>query len=176
MGELKPPTPLRRIIASTLSSFKNWKRAGATFTTSLMFYSLFAFNTNLPWNLEILRTGNWLQILDYGTASLLASGILGFSLTAFYSVVAGVTVVVTVVTLKTNGLELSGIGSTAPGFLAAGCSCGLGIAGILGMAGVTSALPFQGNLIKLLGVSLMLYALAELGKSEKCDININYRS
>lgn len=176
MGKLDPALRAKRILASTISAFKNWKRTTLTIAVSAFFYSLFAFNTNISWNSEILRTGAWLQILEYGTASILTSGITSLLITVIYSALAAVTVVITLLSLRSNGLSISGLGGSLPGFLVAGCSCGVGLAGLIGIAGLTSTLPFNGDLLKIAGILVMLYALEELGKPEKCDVEISYES
>jgi len=140
-----------------------------------VFYTVFAFNTSLLWNWEAFTTGNWSQILSRGTSNLLIQGYLSFALTVIYSVVAGITLVSSLVALRSTGLEKS-VGGALPGFLVAGCSCGVGLASLIGLAGFTAALPFNGELVKAGGIVLMFYALSELGRSGTCDVRVNLSS
>jgi hypothetical protein len=51
-----------------------------------------------------------------------------------------------------------------PGLLAAGCaSCGAGVLGALGFVGAMAALPFDGNLLRIGGIGLLLAFLGRAG-------------
>ncbi|NHN49282.1 hypothetical protein G9464_17045 [Halostella sp. JP-L12] len=59
-----------------------------------------------------------------------------------------------------------------PGLLAAGCaSCGAGVLGALGFVGAMAALPFDGNLLRLGGIALLLFFLGRAGDPRTCSLD-----
>lgn len=102
----------------------------------------------------------------------LTTGYLGITLIASYAVLTGVAV--------TNALTLvrrahrrgaSTIIGVLPGLLAAGCaSCGAGMLGALGFVGAMAALPFDGNLLRLGGIGLLLVFLGRAGDPRTCAV------
>jgi hypothetical protein len=64
-----------------------------------------------------------------------------------------------------------------PGFLAAGCaSCGAGVLGALGFVGAMAALPFEGNLLRLGGIVLLVFFLGRTGDPRTCSIDGEFLS
>jgi hypothetical protein len=58
-----------------------------------------------------------------------------------------------------------------PGFLAAGCaSCGAGVLGVFGFFGTMAALPFEGNLLQLGGILMLLFFAGRTGNPQTCSI------
>lgn len=103
----------------------------------------------------------------YGTA-----GWLGIGLLAAYALLTGVAVTNAVALYRrprrTGASTAAGI---APGILAAGCaSCGAGILGALGFVGAMALLPFDGNLLRVGGILLLLYVLGRSGDPRTCTI------
>jgi hypothetical protein len=102
----------------------------------------------------------------------LTTGYLGLALVAAYTVLTGIAV--------TNALALvqrahrrgaSTIVGVLPGLLAAGCaSCGAGVLGALGFVGAMAALPFDGNLLRLGGIALLLVFLGQAGDPRTCAV------
>jgi hypothetical protein len=103
----------------------------------------------------------------------LTTGYLGLALVAAYAVLTGIAV--------TNALALvqrarrrsaSTIVGVLPGLLAAGCaSCGAGVLGALGLVGAMAALPFDGNLLRIGGIGLLLFFLGRAGDPRTCSLN-----
>ena len=108
-------------------------------------------------------TGN-----TYATA-----GWLGVSLIVVYAVLTGVAVVVAGRQVRTRGLaQAGGLSSLLPGLVAAGCaSCGAGLVGLVGAAGAVALLPFHGNLLRALGIVLLLGYLASAGDPTVCRVD-----
>jgi hypothetical protein len=165
-----------RILAATLSSISDWKRALGTSFIVLLTYFFFAFNTNIPWNIDILSSGllNFPRVLYLGTVTMIQGGYFGFLLKIIYAVMIGVTVMNFGIQLTRDNLSKSSLTSLGPGLLAGGCGCGIGILSIVGLAGATALLPFNGNLLMIAGLGLMLYALNDMGDPEKCDVKVSY--
>ncbi|NHN42876.1 hypothetical protein G9C85_14745 [Halorubellus sp. JP-L1] len=103
----------------------------------------------------------------------LSTGRLGLVLVAAYAVLTGVAV--------TNAIALvrrawrrgaSTIVGVLPGVFAAGCaSCGAGVLGALGFVGAMAALPFDGNLLRVGGIALLLLFLGRAGDPRTCTID-----
>jgi hypothetical protein len=103
----------------------------------------------------------------------LTTGYLGLALVAVYAVLTGIA--------ATNALALvqrahrrgaSTIVGVLPGLLAAGCaSCGAGVFGALGFVGAMAALPFDGNLLRLGGIALLLVFLGRAGDPRTCAVD-----
>ncbi|MFC6730566.1 hypothetical protein ACFQDG_18090, partial [Natronoarchaeum mannanilyticum] len=54
----------------------------------------------------------------------------------------------------------------------AGCaSCGAGVLGALGFVGAMAALPFDGNLLRVGGIALLLFFLGRAGDPQTCSID-----
>lgn len=59
-----------------------------------------------------------------------------------------------------------------PGVVAAGCaSCGAGVLGALGFVGTMAALPYDGNLLRVGGIVLLLFFLGRAGDPRTCSID-----
>lgn len=115
--------------------------------------------------------------LFYAVAALtretyLTVGWVGLALVATYAVLAGVAVTNAVALLgRARRTGASTILGVVPGVLAAGCaSCGAGVLGALGFVGAMAALPFQGNLLRLGGIALLLFFLGRTGDPLTCSI------
>ncbi|AWB28625.1 hypothetical protein HARCEL1_04235 [Halococcoides cellulosivorans] len=103
----------------------------------------------------------------------LSTGAIGLALVAGYAVLTGVAVTNAVAILgrarKTGASTLLGV---VPGVLAAGCaSCGAGVLGALGFVGAMAALPFDGNLLRLGGIVLLLVFVGRAGDPRTCAID-----
>jgi len=115
--------------------------------------------------------------LFYAVAALtretyLTVGWVGLGLVATYAVLAGVALTNAVALLgRARRTGASTVLGVVPGVLAAGCaSCGAGVLGALGFVGAMAALPFQGNLLRLGGIALLLFFLGRTGDPLTCSI------
>ncbi len=102
----------------------------------------------------------------------MSSGVLGVALTAVYSIFTGAGLMVFYSSVRTKGLDnLLRAGSFAPAVLVGGCaSCGAGILGLMGFMGAVSFFPFEGNLVRLAGLLLIVYYLSEEGDPGVCNL------
>lgn len=108
------------------------------------------------------------------TANTYASiGPFGLGLVVAYAVLTGVAL--TNVATQLRMQDVSGVRDllgVVPGLLASGCaSCGAGVLGLLGFAGALAAMPFDGNLLRLGGIVLLLFFLARSGDPRSCRVN-----
>ncbi len=103
----------------------------------------------------------------------LSTGAVGLVLVTGYAVLTGIA--------TTNALALVGrarrrgastIVGVLPGVVAAGCaSCGAGVLGALGFVGAMAALPYDGNLLRVGGIVLLLFFLGRAGDPRTCSID-----
>ena len=102
----------------------------------------------------------------------LSTGWLGIGLVAAYAVLTGVaTINALALVRQARRTGASTIVGVLPGVLAAGCaSCGAGVLGALGFVGAMAALPFDGNLLRLGGIALLLFFLGRAGDPQTCSI------
>lgn len=153
---------------------KSWKSRLATLITSSIVFMLLAFSTDIRWHLQTIQNGipYWDDALLNSIISLSLGGSFTVTLSIIYALLTGAVLTSIGIQLLNRNIAFKGVGSVIPGFLATGCaSCGLGLTGLFGFAGATALLPFNGDLLKILSIILLIYALHELGKSPVCRVN-----
>jgi len=151
----------------------NGRQILLTFFGSFLAYSILAY-FSLPTYSSQLLSRSWTyfpEIIRLATLGMIdTTGLIGLGLTVTYSIITGITVTNTYLSLKTK--KFSGIlnlGGFLPGLLVTGCaSCGLGLLAAFGFTGALAALPFDGNLIKLGGIAIMAGLLHRSGDPNVC--------
>ncbi len=108
----------------------------------------------------------------------LTTGYLGLTLVAAYAVLTGVAVANALAQVRrARRRGASTIVGVIPGRLAAGCaSCGAGVLGALGFVGAMAALPFDGNLLRIGGIGLLLFFLGRAGDPRTCSVDGGVRA
>ena len=101
-----------------------------------------------------------------------SSGMIGLLLTSVYSLLVGVSV--SVLYMQLSMKDFSSIHESLayiPGLVVSGCAgCGAGLLGLTGFAGALALLPFNGNLVRLGGILMMIFLLGRTGNPRKCEI------
>ncbi|WP_440991605.1 hypothetical protein [Haloarchaeobius baliensis] len=102
----------------------------------------------------------------------LTTGWVGLGLVVLYALLTGVALTHTAALYRqARGRGASSLATVLPGVLAAGCaSCGAGVLGMLGFVGAMAALPFQGNLLRVAGILLLVGFLARTGDPRTCSV------
>ncbi len=151
----------------------NKKRALGTSTVGLSAFFLTVFSANPEYSIQMLTSGvqYWkIAFITRFSGMFATSGYAGIFLTLIFAMLVGVTMTNTAVQLRRNRLNLSGLGAL-PGFLAGGCaSCGVGVLSLLGFGGVLASMPFEGNLLRLGGVLLLMALVVRTGNPDTCKI------
>lgn len=163
----------RDLYAGLEGSVSTKTRFLSTFLVGSLAFLLVVFSANPGYSIQMLTSG--LQYWDiafmtrfYGI--LANTGYTGVLLTAGFSTLVGMTMTNTVVQLKNSRLSADALGAL-PGFLAGGCaSCGVGVLTVLGFGGVLASMPFQGNLLRLGGIVLLLGLIVRTGDPDTCKI------
>ncbi|MDY6789359.1 MAG: hypothetical protein SVV03_05370 [Candidatus Nanohaloarchaea archaeon] len=158
------------------SALKSKKRVLGVLLSSATVYILLTLSSFPAYSVQML--GDSILYLDNALLALNANvlataGLTGIGLSIVYSAVSGVFIVNLYSSVKLNGV--SGMVETSgmlPAFVAGGCAgCGAGFLGFLGLLGLASALPFNGNGLKLGSIILVTASLAAIGDPELCDAN-----
>lgn len=164
-----------RVAAALISAFKTKRRSASTLSLSFLMFFIFAFNTNIPWNIDLLSDSifNLGQVLLNGYSSFIIAGEHRLVSIVLYSLLVGAAITNFVVQLIGENFNRKSLATVLPGFVAGGCGCGIGLLGLLGLGGATLALPFQGQLVVYAGLLLVTFALYDMGDPDVCDVKVN---
>lgn len=157
------------------SSVSSWQRVSTTVSLSAIVFFLLVLSSFPEYSYQMLTSGlhHWptafYSLLGNMRISVGTSSIL---ITALYSVFTGIAVTHLGIQFGNSQIDGKGLLSLGPGLLATGCiSCGAGVLGLLGFAGAATLLPLKGDLVKIVGILLLLYFLGKAGDPELCRIN-----
>ncbi|MFB6200036.1 MAG: hypothetical protein ABEJ83_04095 [Candidatus Nanohaloarchaea archaeon] len=154
--------------------FQSWKTGIATSILFLLSLSTIALSESITYSIQMLSAGTryWLPALTRRlNAIYVGGGLLSISITLLYSFLIAVTLTNLYTEAKHSGFKLRKLTGIGPGFIAAGCAgCGVGILSLVGATGAIALMPFQGKLIKLAGLTLLIYFLAKTGDPKTCAI------
>lgn len=144
---------------------------GVTFAT----YVLLVMSTMPEFALQMLGDGlHWFEFVVVSLTENIyeTDGWAGLGAIVLYAWLTGVAVVVAVGQLQIG--SSSGVASltgVAPALAASGCaSCGAGLLAFLGFAGGISLLPFDGALLRVGGLLLLVYFIGRAGHPERCRL------
>lgn len=163
---------LRDALAYPLTSDVRLLIAGAA---TLVTYALLVLSTFPQFSYQMLTrdpTALVYTISVLTREAYVTTGWIGIALVTAYALLTGVAVT-NVVTLfrRARRRGASTLAGVLPGVLAAGCaSCGAGVLGMLGFVGAMAALPFDGNLLRLGGIALLVFFLGRTGNPRTCSI------
>jgi hypothetical protein len=161
----------RKAVGFSVDSWR--KRVGVVLLSVLSF--LFFVGLTFPqyaFDLVISGPQYWYDAF----ASLLwlmreSSGLLGVSLVVLYAIATGVLSVVVLGSIKYRSNGSGGFLSVLPAVLFSGCaSCGAGLLGVIGAFGLASVFPFDGNLIRVMGILLVIGVLSWVGDPRECAV------
>lgn len=155
-------------------AFSSWKTRFAVVGVSIASFTLFVALTFPQYAFEMGTAG--LRYWDNAFFSLIwlmkeSSGILGVSLVVIYSLVTGILTVVVAGQVRYQSKGSGGFLTVLPAILFSGCaSCGAGLLGVIGAFGFASIFPFEGNLVRGVGIITVLVVLTWIGDPQKCRI------
>jgi len=155
--------------------FTSIGRTLATLAFAVATYALLILSSFPTYSMQMLSSD--LGYLDEAVLALTANtfesiGAIGLGLTVVYAAVTGIALTTAIGRIRhAGGVSARGLSSILPGLLASGCaSCGAGLLGTLGFVGALSTLPFDGNLLRLAGLVLLVAYLSRLGDPRYCAI------
>ncbi|WP_340099866.1 hypothetical protein [Salinibaculum salinum] len=164
-----------RFVAALVYPLTTGTRTLLSGLIAVVTYGLLILSAFPTYTIQMLQTD--LGYLDETVFALTANtyataGWFGVSLVVVYAVLTGVAVVVAGAQIRTQGVQRAGgLTGVLPGVLAAGCaSCGAGVLGLLGVAGVVALMPFHGNLLRGLGILVLVGYLSRTGDPTTCAI------
>lgn len=165
---------LTNLSAAVSYPFETWRGTIEVVVVSLAIYVLLILSTMPAFSLQLL--GDGLHWFDYVLVSLTETvyrtdGPSGLAIVVLYALLSGIAIVNAVAQLRVVGLSsLADVSGVLPGFLASGCaSCGAGLLGFLGFAGGVAVLPYDGALLRVGGLLLLLVFLGRAGHPERCS-------
>ncbi|WP_136716461.1 hypothetical protein [Halorientalis salina] len=175
MSGAAPDTHGGRFIAALAYPFTSTRRTLATAAFAVATYCLLILSTFPTYSMQMLGAGP--GFLDDAVLALTANtyetvGALGLGLTVVYAAVTGVALTIALGRLRVVGLSSArGLSALLPGLLASGCAtCGAGLIGLFGFVGALAMLPFQGNLLRLAGLVLLVGYLSRVGDPRHCAV------
>lgn len=155
--------------------FETWRGTIGLVLVTVATYVLLIVSTMPEFSLQML--GDGLHWFEYVVVSLTETvyrtdGWTGLGIIVLYALLSGIAIVNVVAQLRIVGLSsLTDLSGVVPGLLASGCaSCGAGLLGFLGFAGGLAALPYDGALLRVAGLALLLFFFGRAGHPERCAI------
>lgn len=171
--KINPNAWKRDLFQGLKSASANKKRALGTSLIGLFTFFITVFSANPEYSWQMINSGvqHWpLAFITRFTGLYANTGSVGILLTLAFSALVSVTLTNTVVQLRMNKLDISSLGAV-PGFLAGGCaSCGVGVMSLLGFGGVLASMPFEGNILRLGAVLILLALIIRTGSPDTCKI------
>lgn len=149
-------------------------RVGLSIVVSILSFIAFVMITFPQYAFEMVSSGYFVQMMDSLIWLILeSSGELGLVLLGVYSIVTGVLVTLVVGNLQFQAAGSGGVLSVLPAILFSGCaSCGAGLLGVIGAFGFASIFPFEGNLVRLVGILMVIGVFGWIGDPRECAIDI----
>jgi hypothetical protein len=155
--------------------FESWRGTVGAMLVGVVTYVVLVASTMPEFTLQML--GGGLHWLDYVVVSLTETiyrtdGWTGLAVIVLYAALTAVAVINVAAQVRvTRPSSLADLAGILPGLLASGCaSCGAGLLGFLGFAGALAALPFDGALLRVGGLVLLVAFLGRSGHPERCRI------
>jgi hypothetical protein len=168
-------THVSRLLAAVGYPFTTARRTLATTGFAVATYCVLVLSTFPTYSMQMLGAGP-----GYAADALLALtantyrtvGGVGLGLIVVYAVATGVALTTTVARVRDAGSTGAwDLWSVLPGLVASGCaSCGAGVFGLLGLVGALAAMPFDGNLLRLGGLVLLVGYLSRTGHPRRCEL------
>lgn len=166
---------LRNLSEAVVYPFETWRGTGGAVLVASLTYVLLLLSTMPTFSLQML--GDGLHWADYVVLSLTetvyrSGGAAGLGIVVAYAALTGVAVVNAAARLHVAGVSsLTDLSGVLPAFLASGCaSCGAGLLGVLGFVGGVAALPYDGALVRVGGLALLVFFLGRAGHPERCTV------
>ncbi|MFP9193624.1 hypothetical protein [Natronosalvus vescus] len=166
---------VRNLHEAVTYPFESWRGTAGLVVVTAVTYVVLVLSTMPEFTIQML--GDGLHWFDYVLRSLTETiyrtdGWTGLGIVVLYALLTGVAVVNVVAQLRIVGpSSLADLSGVLPGLLASGCaSCGAGLLGFLGFAGGLAMLPYEGALLRIAGLALILFFLGRAGHPERCRL------
>lgn len=169
---------IQRISAAAISSVKTPLRAVSTLLISSLLFLILSVNAYATRNFSLLSESltNIPTVLLNGIGSFQVQGTEMLALVVIYCITAGMAITAFGIQLRSKKLDLKTGAGIIPGFFAAGCGCGIGLLGLIGIGGVVGILPFGGRLALSIGIVFVVFTLYRFGDPNKCGVKVNVGS
>lgn len=166
---------VNKFFAGVVYPFQSISGTLGIITITTLIYAVTVLSIYPGYSLQLIGAGWWYMddaLLSLTRYSLTTSGITGVILTVLNALFGSIALVNIGSQLAVTGKDtIKGVSSLTPGLLASGCaSCGVGLISLAGVSGFLATLPFNGNLLRLGGVILIIGVIASIGNPRSCDL------
>ncbi|QFU83145.1 hypothetical protein [Natronorubrum aibiense] len=166
---------LMNLSAAVWYPFETWRGTIGLLVVAFVTYVLLILSTMPEFSLQMLGDGvHWFEYVLVSLTETVyrTDGWTGLGTIVLYALLSGVAIVNAAAQLRIVGLSsLTDLSGVLPGLLASGCaSCGAGLLGFLGFAGGLAMLPYDGALLRVGGLALLVFFLGRAGHPEQCAI------
>ena len=155
--------------------FESWIGTAGVVAFSVLTYLLLVMSTMPEFSVQMLGQGiDWLGyvVVSLTETTYHTSGVTGVGTLVVYAVLTGVAVVNVAGQIRVVGASsLKDLTGVIPALVASGCaSCGAGLLGLLGFTGALAAMPYDGMLVRVGGLALLVFFLGRAGHPRRCGL------
>lgn len=152
------------------SVFSTRKRAFSSMFVAVMVFILMNLAAR-PVTSQQLLVADISYLPDTVLGSFMPTSFTEKTFTLVYALLSGPAIVLMYLQFTSFGSSAKDAASILPGIVASGCvGCGAGFVGLLGLTGAFAVLPFNGQLITVAAIILLIYFITKTGNPETCSL------
>lgn len=156
--------------------FETWRGTAGFVFVSFLTYLVLIMSTMPEFSFQMLSNGvGWLGyvVVNLTETTYHTSGVTSVGTLVLYAVLTGIAVVNVGGQIRVVGpSSLKDLTGVVPALVASGCaSCGAGLLGLLGFTGALAAMPYDGMLVRVGGLALLLFFLGRAGHPKRCGLD-----
>lgn len=152
------------------SAFSTRKRASSSLLIAVTVFILMNLAAR-PVTSQQLLVADFFYLPDAVLGSFMPTSFTQKTFTLVYALLSGPAIVLMYLQFTKFSLSAKDAASILPGIVASGCvGCGAGFVGLLGLTGAFAALPFNGQLITVAAIILLIYFITKTGNPEICSL------
>ena len=149
----------QRIAGALATVYRRWPYSLLAVLVAL---TIFSVNVLLP-NYRVISNARLVFLLLAGAPATMTSS--SFIMLVIMSLLSGIVASIAIFTIRRQLRAATGASSILLSFIAPSCpSCAIGLAGMLGLGGLISSLPFAGKELGIIGILALLASIFYLSK------------
>lgn len=155
--------------------FESWRGTAGFVLVTFLTYLVLIMSTMPEFSFQMLSNGvGWLGyvVVSLTETTYHTGGVTSVGTLVLYAVLTGIAVVNVAGQIRVVGpSSLKDLTGVIPALVASGCaSCGAGLLGLLGFTGALAVMPYDGMLVRLAGLALLLFFLGRAGHPKRCGL------